>query len=363
VWGIALSLGLVVTACSASIVTTSAARPDATESAGGEIRPPDPTAAPPFASLPTVAQTPTAEPVIVETIRPRRAGVDAYRGLGAWVDVFDWAPAYAGTDGPTVTPDDLKTMAEMGVATIYFQTSRIDDVGNGTIEAIPLVIEFLEHAHALDMKVIGWFLPKWEDANEDLARLTAIADFDQNGQQFDGVAVDIEGVPTPEQREDWNLRLIALSEQLRDHLGERALGAIVLPPSLMEVVNPEYWPNFPWTDLAPLYDVWMPMSYWSFRSDDSPFAGGYAYNTDATQRLRVNIDDDTALVHAIGGIGAVAVDVESNEPLASVEDLDDFIRSAIETDAIGASIYDWASQDLVSQTRMAELVRSSPFQN
>jgi len=286
-------------------------------------------------------------------------GVDVYRGLGAWVDVFDWAPAYAGPTGPVVTPNDLADMAAQGVKTVYLQPSRMDDTGDGQIQNAPLVAEFLARAHALDMAVVGWFLPKWEDADEDFSRLVAIADFDVGGQRFDGVAVDIEGVPTMEQRADWNLRVVALSTRLRDYMGNRALGAIVLPPTLIEVVNPEYWPNFPWTEIAPLYDVWLPMSYWSFRNDDSPFAGGYAYNTDATQRLRDNLGDDGALVHAIGGVGAVVLGGGEGEPRAGVSELDEFVQSAVDTSAIGISIYDWASQDNVGRETMSVLVQAT----
>ena len=316
---------------------------------------PAPTTAPSSASA---AATPAAEAAgpAVE----RRDGVDVYRGLGAWVDVFDWAPAYAPATGPAVTTDDLGEMAATGVSTIYFQTSRIDDRGSGRIQNAPLVAEFLARAHELDMAVVGWFLPKWEDADLDLDRLMAIADFDVDGQRFDGVAVDIEGVPSIEQRSDWNLRLGALSTQLRERLGDdRALGAIVLPPTLIEVVNTEYWPNFPWAELAPLYDVWLPMSYWSFRDDDSPFADGYLYNADSTRRLRDNLGDASALVHAVGGIGAVAIEGAVGEPRANISELNDFVQSAIDTSTIGISIYDWASQDFFGRETMSELVQAA----
>jgi len=252
-------------------------------------------------------------------------------------------------------------MSRQGVVTLYFQTSRIDDRGSGTIQNPELVAEFLAEAHALDMAVVGWYLPKWQDADEDLARMIAIADFEVNGQRFDGVAVDIEGVPPVDNRDDWNQRLVALSEQLRSHVDDRALGAIVLPPTVLEVVNPQYWPDFPWSDIAPLYDVWLPMSYWSFRDDDSGFGDGYSYNADSTQRLRSNLNDPEALVHAIGGIGAAATPAEGGEPLAAASELDDFVQSAVDTDAIGLSIYDWASQDRVGRATMADAVAASPL--
>ena len=150
---------------------------------------------------------------------------------------------------------------------------------------------------------------------------------------------------------------MALSSELRASVGEVAIGAIVLPPTLLEVVNTEYWPDFPWADLAPIYDAWLPMSYWSFRDDDSPFANGYSYNFDATQRLRANIGDPSAIVH--GGIGASVGSSEGAEPLAAVDDIDDFVRSLGDSGSVGGSIYDWASQDESGRQAMTEAMAAA----
>jgi len=180
--------------------TTSNVEPIATESEGGGGE--APTAPPTVTPAATAPPRPTATPVPT----PRRPGTQVYEGYGAWLDVFDWAPAYASSAGPVVTVADLADMSRQGVVTLYFQTSRIDDRGSGTIQNPELVAEFLAEAHALDMAVVGWYLPKWQDADEDLARMVAIADFEVNGQRFDGVAVDIEGVPPVDKRDDWNER-------------------------------------------------------------------------------------------------------------------------------------------------------------
>lgn len=310
---------------------------------------------------PIATIVPTGTPEVAPPASAVPSGLRAYEGLGAWVDVFDWAPVYAGPDGPPITPDDLTDMAEMGVTTLYLQTSRLDEVGTGPIESPELITEFLRAAHEQNMAVVGWFLPRWEDAGEDLARLIAIGDFNVDGQQFDGIGVDIEGVPKVDQRSDWNSRLIELSKDLRGAAGSVPIGAIVLPPTLLEVVNVEYWPDFPWGELAPLYDVWLPMSYWSFRSDDSPFANGYSYNADATARLRHNLGDPDALVHAIGGIGAVLGDDElaTTEPRATAAELDGFVRSLVDTRAIGGSIYDWASMEPAGREAMTSSMRAA----
>lgn len=100
---------------------------------------------------------------------------------------------------------------------------------------------------------------------------------------------------------------------------------------LIEVVNPGFWPGFPWRAIAEHYDVWQPMSYWTQRTEASGFADGYRYNEQSTRRLRTNLGDPEAIVHGIGGIG--------DEVVAG--DIDGFARSLVDTDAVGGSIYDW----------------------
>jgi len=56
---------------------------------------------------------------------------------------------------------------------------------------------------------------------------------------------------------------------LRQALPGRTIGAIVLPPVVLEVVNTNYWPNFPWHGIAPFYDVWQTMGYWTNRTQSS----------------------------------------------------------------------------------------------
>ena len=51
---------------------------------------------------------------------------------------------------------------------------------------------------------------------------------------------------------------------------EAALGAIVYPAVQTDVLNPVLWPNFPYKQLAESIDVWMPMAYFTFRSDPLP---------------------------------------------------------------------------------------------
>ena len=259
---------------------------------------------------------------------------DVYEGQGAWIDAFDYAPDYQdGGAEPPIDPTVVENLAARGVRTLYLQAARDDERSPEGIVDEALLTEFLIRAHLVGIRVVGWYLPTFVDVDRDLENLLAIRSFRNAGERFDGLAVDIEfteGVPEVAER---NARLVELSTRLREATGGEALGAIVLPPVLIETVNPDYWPRFPWRRLADSYDVWLPMSYWTLRAPDSGFQDGFTYNTENTVRLRAHLRDPEALVHGIGGIGD-----EVDRP-----SLRRFADSLAETDSIGGSIYDWAT--------------------
>ena len=256
--------------------------------------------------------------------------IDAYRGLGAWVDVFDFVPAYQnGGVAPTVVAADVDTMASLGVKTLYLQAARNDDRTNGLVSP-DLMVPFLERAHRRGMRVVGWYYPTFADVDVDLERLVQIARFDVGGQRFDGVSVDIEDNQVVKDPAERSTRLVELSRRLREALGTKAaIGATVLPAVQTEVINPSYWPGFPWAQLKPYYDVWLPMAYWSFR--DGAYKSGYTYVTESVRRMRALVGDPNLQVHPVGGIADVI----------SEDEVRDFLRALTDTDAIGGSLYDY----------------------
>lgn len=308
---------------------------------------------------PTIAAVANAErsmvtPAIEVTAPPART-VAPYEGYGTWVDVFDFDPAYA---RPTVGPADLAEMADLGVRTLYLQAARLDDRTPGGLVDPWLLTQMVLAAEQSDIEIVAWYLPRFGEGTEDLDRLTALHEFEVLGRRFDGVAVDIEWTGDGVDDETRSQRLLDLSRGLRTVSGDDPLGAIVLPPVLIEVVNTAYWPGFPWAELAASYDVWLPMSYWSFRSNSSGYGEGYTYNEESVRRLRSNIGDPDALVHAIGGIGGLdGVDdpPDPPEPLATVEEIERFVDSVADTGSIGASIYDWNTLEPAVRSRLAEL--------
>jgi hypothetical protein len=282
---------------------------------------------------------------------PTTRDVRAYAGQGAWVDAFDYGPEYQKKGvAPPITPAAVDDMAAHGVKTLFIQATRADATAPDGFVDRALVAEFLVRAHRHGMRVVGWYLPTFADVDADLARLSAITRFNVLGHRFDGVAVDIEDVDTVTDVSERNQRLVDLSNRLRTEVGSEALGAIVLPPVLTEVVNPQRWPDFPWSQIHPLYNVWLPMSYWTFRSVSSGYHDGYTYNDESTRRLRADLEDPTALVHGIGGIADTA----------TADELTRFVQSLFDTGSIGGSVYDWNTLSPASRDLMTQLFSHGP---
>ena len=284
--------------------------------------------------------------------------LDPYRGLGTWVDSYDFDPAYV-PGGITVAPADLVDMADHGVRTVFIQSSRSDRRATGLVSDPWLLAEFLLAADRTGLAVVAWYLPKWTDDDEDLDRLLAIDRFSVLGRRFDGLAMDIEWNRDGLGAIERSRRLVNLSDRLRRTVGDDPLGAIVMPPVITDEINLAFWPGFPWAELAPLYDVWLPMAYWSFRTEEHAEPGFYVSQN--IRRLRANLGDPEAMVHAIGGIGAAdgSAIVDPGEPLATIDDLAPFVSALVAEGAVGGSIYDWATMGSRSRSLLADLMAGS----
>ncbi len=216
--------------------------------------------------------------------------IAAYRGLGTWVSIFG-AEAY-------LSPDSVAaSIAARGVRTVYMQTgnySQPDDVVNPVELGI-----FVDQLHARGMRVVAWYLPGFRTPAVDLRRSLAAIRFETPaGGRFDGFALDIESsaVKRPALR---TRRAVALSRQLRAAVGRGyALGAIIPAPRGMEQA-PKYWPGFPYAELAGIYDVFLPMVYWTF-SVKGP-DGTYGYLSWSLAILREATGNSRLPIHLVGG--------------------------------------------------------------
>ena len=180
-----------------------------------------------------------------------------YGGLGTWVDIYDlrvWRNPVAA----------LTAMKARGVRTLYLETSNYRQASD--IVRPAGTARIVEAAHALGLKVVAWYLPGFLNPARDTRRTLAAVRFrTPRGHRFDSFGLDIEAsvvrsVPLR------TARLLRLSSTLRAAVGPSyALGAIIPAPRGMELL-PRYWPDFPYRQLARIYDVFLPMAYFTYRA-------------------------------------------------------------------------------------------------
>ncbi len=257
-----------------------------------------------------------------------------FRRLGAWIDVFDYAPRLQNAGAaPRVTPDSVSDMAALGVKTLYVQVANPDGAPSNQLTDRTQLRALLERAHEHDMDLVPWFLPAHTNPADDVAMMKQIFALRAGGQRVDGIGLDLESsevadVPLR------NRRAVAFARQTRAIVGDSMpVAAIVYPAVQLEVLNTTLWPDFPYRQVARYADAWMPMAYYTYRSSESGLRSAYRYAVDSVDRLRRNLGDAAAPVHIIGGLA------EDSTP----DDYLDLERAARATDALGWSVYDYAS--------------------
>jgi hypothetical protein len=279
----------------------------------------------PTACLDPVLPCPKPKPAPKPAPKPR--DVVAYRGLGTWVDAYDYSREYRGR----TTPDAVDDMAAQGVKTIYIQAAKDRNGGEAGVLSPDLLGQFLERAHAKKLRVVGWYLPRFVDANRDWGHVDAMLKFRSHGHALDSVGLDIESTEMSDLKTR-NDRLVALSAKLRQAAGGMAVSAIVIPPVVTDTINKNYWPQFPWAKLKASYDVWIPMAYYTMRGKQPEWRDAYKYTTENARLLREDLGDQNAAVHMAGGLGTDS----------TAKDYDGLVRGAKDSKSIGASSYDYA---------------------
>ena len=251
-----------------------------------------------------------------------RPGVEVYRGVGAWVDMYD--PAALGNPWPA-----LVERRDRGVRTLYFETASWRVKPKSVDFKDPQAVElFLDEAHALGIKVVAWYLPGFDDLRTDLRRTRAVLDYETpyGGERFDGLAIDIES-QNVRGLTARNAALVRYSRAVRRYAGDDyALGAII-PDLRSTTVSPGLWPGFPYRTAARYYDVFLPMAYSSYRAHGASYVYRYSRSNVSTVRLWTGRP-----VHLIGGLTDALSDAEAGA----------VVRGARDGGAIGASFYDFA---------------------
>jgi hypothetical protein len=248
------------------------------------------------------------------------ASVNVYRGLGSWVDLFD---DKAWNDPAAVVAD----LAAHRVRTLYIETSNYS--WSTALSRPALLDAFIRACHARHISVVAWYLPALTDLTKDFQRtMAAIRYRTPDGQKFDSFALDIEAslVKPVTLR---NSRLVDFSQKIRRTVGSAyPLGAIIPSPVGMSK-NATYWPVFPYMQLARIYDVFVPMGYYTYHG--SGYANAYSDTRGNVQVLRDKTKGMAIRIHMIGGI--------SNS--STVAEVRAFVRAERETGCLGASLYGW----------------------
>lgn len=254
-------------------------------------------------------------------------GVPVYQGLGAWIDMYD--------RGPWERPAPMvRDLAGRGVRTLFVQTSNYREPY--ALNRPAALARLLAAAERQGLSTVAWYLPGFDRPARDWHRMKAAVTYvSPSGDRFDGFALDIEATAVGDIAVR-NRRMLALSHRLRQLVGpDAAVGAIIPDP-----VTQRYWPRFPYRSVRSLYDVFLPMAYWT------PHFRGAAivdrYTSTAIRLIRLRTGDAAVPVHVIGGI--------ANR--ASLADVRAFAHAALRSGATGASLYD---APITSAAQWAEL--------
>jgi hypothetical protein len=282
-----------------------------------------------------------AAAVLPQAAAAASAPVFSYRGLGTWVDLYD---ARAWDDPAAATAD----MRSRGAHTLFLETANYHwPVALNKPAALGALIE---EAHARGMRVVAWYLPGFDDPARDWKRAKAAIDFrSAGGQRFDSFTLDVEASIVKDVRLR-NARLLKLSERIRSYVGRRyPLGACIPSPAGM-TMHPSYWPDFPYKALAGIYDVFVPMGYYTYHGDG--YANAYKDTRDNLRIIREKTGKATVPVHVIAGDGAKS----------SASETTAYVRALRENGALGGSMYDWATTSEASW-RALQNVRRNPRQS
>lgn len=256
------------------------------------------------------------------------AGPAAFRGLGAWVDLYDYQLSGASLQRDSAL-DDLR---RQGVRTVYLQTSRFS-VG---FDMASRAAGWVDAAHARGLQVVGWYLPGYGDLARDLRRTLAIAKLrTPAGGRFDALGVDIEahtgvGSSNEVDRPTMNRRAV---DNLRDVRARTSLAvAAITPQPTATDGRGESWEGFPWQGVARYSDVVLPMSYWPSSCRDACVRDYTATNARSAASW-------TKLPVHMAGRGYTN---RGGSPVTD-RDITAFVDGALAAGVVGGSVYDYAS--------------------
>lgn len=245
---------------------------------------------------------------------------DAYQGLGSWIDRYDSA-AWA---QPEKT---IRALARRGVRTVFLQTANASH--RDALPSLKPLGRFVDSAQRERVRIVAWYAPDLCHLGRDERRsLAAIRFRSSHGARFDSFALDIESACVHPARLR-SRRLLLLSRRLRRAVGSRyPLAAIIPSPRGMELRAERYWPHFPFAGLHRHYDVFVLMTYFTYRADGPEDVEKFTRRDIAI--LRRETDDPRVAIHSIGG----------EAQRATTADVRGFVAAVHNANVPGASLYD-----------------------
>ena len=156
-----------------------------------------------------------------------------------------------------------------------------------------------------------------------------------NIANVDGLSIDIE-TSRVKDLSVRNQRIVDYSAALRTLVPGRLVTGTVLPP--VDTDSPTYklWPKLPYTSIAPFYDGWVIMGYWTVWKPESGWRDGYRYTQENIARLRSYLGRPDVPIHYAGGVGGSAL---------KAWDIGGMVKAVQEAGVLGASVYDWGVTD------------------
>jgi hypothetical protein len=182
-------------------------------------------------------------------VQTPRSPLDGVKGKGAWLMIFDgdWNDPDADRAAAIV---DAAVRADLSHLYIRIADSRHHFYGASALQ------DLLPIAHAHGLSIIGWIEPMLDDPTSDTADALAAAQFEEQGQRLDGLALTIEGDSTSDPNVGQYLSGIRGGIQGMNGVGERyLLVASTLP-------LPYDHPGYAYATMSRYCQVFAPMVYW-----------------------------------------------------------------------------------------------------
>jgi hypothetical protein len=289
----------------------------------------------------TTSIPPAAFPAPADPPKRATAGtLEPYRGLGAWVDRYDWTNLFT-KDRPAFTLASVDRMAAAGIQTMYIQIPHWQTTPD--IYEPERLQPIIDRAHALGMYVVGWYLPWLFDVNTDLRKLVAMANLD-----LDGIQIDIEKTTSVAMASVTlrNLRLSEFHRSLRLLLPGRMVSADIVAPTLLDGQTSRWaWPSypakttkpnwggpFPYAEIFANYDLVGLQTHWTVNTSNSGWKDAQAFVLENMNRMRTYSGRAEFPIQAIGGLPNAQ---------STINDLIGYIDAAKASGSFGFSLYDW----------------------